>query len=69
MTELHCGPAFRLINLRSALWSMLGLPPGSSDAEIVAAVRARASATSEPPIAQRAVHPFILAVMDEDGAP
>ena len=66
MTELHCGPAFRLTNLRSALWSMLGLPPGTSDGEIVAAVRDHLPVLSPPPAVPRASHPFILAVIDED---
>lgn len=66
MTDLHCGPAFRLINLRSALWSILGLPPSSTDGEIIAAVRERAAVSLEVPSGQRVVHPFILAVIDED---
>lgn len=66
MTDLHCAPAFRLINLRSALWSILGLPPSSTDREIIEAVRERASAPLEAPFGQGAAHPFILAVIDED---
>lgn len=38
MTDTHCPPAFRLINLRSSLWSALGMPADTSDAELVAAV-------------------------------
>ncbi len=38
MTDIHCPPAFRLINLRSSLWSALGLPPDTSDADLVTAV-------------------------------
>lgn len=66
MTDLHCGAAFRLINLRSALWNILGLPPSSTDGEIIAAVRERAAASLEVPSGQRIAHPFILAVVDED---
>lgn len=39
MTDTHCPPAFRLVNLRSSLWSALGLPADTSDAELVAAVQ------------------------------
>lgn len=67
VTDLHCGPAFRLINLRSALWSILGLPPSSTDAEIISAVRELVSDTTEVPRGEAVVHPFILAVIDEDG--
>lgn len=66
VTDLHCEPAFRLTNLRSALWSILGLPPSSTDGEIIAAVRERTDASLEVPSGQRTAHPFILAVIDED---
>ena len=66
MTDLHCGPAFRLINLRSALWNMLGLSPGSTDGEIIAAVRDRVPGLTHVPVVPRSPHPFILAVIDED---
>ncbi|MCM5560299.1 hypothetical protein [Pleomorphomonas sp. JP5] len=66
MTDLHCKPALRLINLRSALWSILGLPPSSTDGEIIAAVRKCASGRAEAPFGEGVAHPFILAVIDED---
>ncbi|WP_370674013.1 hypothetical protein [Pleomorphomonas sp. PLEO] len=66
MTDLHCEPAFRLVNLRSALWSILGLPPSSTDGEIIAAVRERASGPMEAQLGQGVAHAFILAVIDED---
>lgn len=66
MTDLHCEPAFRLTNLRSALWSILGLPPSSTDGEIIAAVRKCASGPTEAPFGEGVAHPFILAVIDED---
>ncbi len=66
MTDLHCGPAFRLTNLRSALWSMLGLPPGTTDGEIITAVRDHVPARSQAPAVPPSPHPFILAVIDED---
>ncbi len=66
LTDLHCEPAFRLINLRSALWSILGLPPSSTDGEIIAAVRELVSGTTEVPLGEAVAHPFILAVIDED---
>ena len=43
---MSCPTAFRLSDLRSNLWSMLGLPPSSTDAELVQAVR-RASRSRE----------------------
>lgn len=36
---MSCPTAFRLSDLRSNLWSMLGMPPSSTDAELVRAVR------------------------------
>lgn len=66
MTDLHCEPAFRLTNLRSALWSILGLPPSSTDGEIIAAVRKCASGPTEAAFGEGVAHPFILAVIDED---
>jgi len=66
MTDLHCEPAFRLITLRSALWSLLGLPPSATDGEIIKAVLECASTRPQAPSVPRAPHPFILAVIDED---
>ena len=43
---MSCSTAFRLSDLRSNLWSMLGLPPASTDADLVQAVR-RASRSRE----------------------
>lgn len=36
---MSCSTEFRLSDLRSNLWSMFGLPPSSTDAELVQAVR------------------------------
>lgn len=66
VTDLHCGPAFRLINLRSALWSILGLPPNSTDGEIIEAVRKRASGPTKTSLGEGVTPPFVLAVIDED---
>lgn len=66
MTDLQCKPAYRLTNLRSALWSMLGMPPDSSDGEIIAAVRSLVPTPPQVPVVPRAPHPFVLAVIDED---
>jgi len=56
MTDTHCPPAFRLVNLRSSLWSALGLPADTTDAELVAAVR---SLKADLEFARRC---FVLAV-------
>ncbi len=36
---MTCSTELRLSDLRSNLWSMLGLPPSSTDAELVQTVR------------------------------
>ncbi len=36
---MSCSTSFRLSDLRSNLWSTFGLPPSSTDAELVQAVR------------------------------
>lgn len=37
--DLTCRPALRYHALRSAIWDALGMPPETSDAELIAAVR------------------------------
>lgn len=38
--DLTCRPAIRYHGLRAAIWDALGMPPSSTDAELIAAVRA-----------------------------